>query len=186
MYGLVNQAIEDMILMHHGESVWLQVKNTADLDVDVFLRNEAYPDEITNKLISAAVNILNVPAEEFLHNFGEHWILHTAQQSYGGLMYSAGRTLHQFLKNLPDFHARVALLFPKLQPPTFTITDESDYSLKLHYMSSRQGLQPFVVGLIHGLGKLFNTPVTVRLLEMPEHGANHDVFEIKWTAPLAG
>lgn len=185
MYGLVNQAIEDMVVMHHGESEWLQIKNTAGVDVDVFQRNEGYPDEVTYKLVSAAVKILNVTAEEFLHNFGEHWILHTAQESYAGLMQSAGRTLPQFLKNLPDFHARVALIFPKLQPPIFKISDESDHSIKLHYFSSRQGLQPFLVGLLHGLGKLFNTPVTVRLMERREHGADHDVFEIVWTATLA-
>jgi hypothetical protein len=53
--------------------------------------------------------------------------------------------------------------------------------LKLHYFSHRQGLAPFVVGLMQGLGKMFHTPATVRRVEAKETGADHDVFEVLWT-----
>jgi hypothetical protein len=110
--------------------------------------------------------------------------LHTAQKGYGGLMQAAGRTLPEFLRNLPDFHSRVAMIFPKLQPPRFECTDITDRSLVMHYYSHREGLAEFVVGLMHGLGKMFNTPTTVRQTAAKAEGADHDVFEVSWT-PLA-
>ena len=31
-----------MIVMHHGESVWEQIKAKAGVDIDVFMSNENY------------------------------------------------------------------------------------------------------------------------------------------------
>jgi len=168
-------------VMHHGEATWEQIKGKAGVDVEVFISNEGYSDEITYNLVAAASDVLQTPAEEILHGFGEHWVLHTAQEGYGGLMQAAGKTLPEFLRNLPNFHSRVSMIFPKLQPPRFQCSDITDRSLKLHYFSHRQGLAPFVVGLMHGLGKMFKTPVTVRLADAREQGADHDVFEVTWT-----
>ena len=166
--------------MHHGESVWEQIKAKAGVDADVFMSNESYPDDITYKLVGTSSEVLKVPAEQILIGFGEHWVLHTASEGYGGLMKAAGKTLPEFMRNLPDFHSRVTLIFPKLQPPHFECTDVTDRSLKLHYYSHRQGLAPFVVGLMQGLGKKFKTPVMVQRVDRKEQGADHDIFEVTW------
>jgi len=182
MYGMVNRAVEEMVCMHHGESVWEQIKSRAGVDVDVFMSNEPYPDEITYRLVGAASEVLNLPAEEVLEAFGEHWVLHTARDAYGGLLQAAGRSLPEFLRNLPNFHSRVAMIFPKLQPPRFECTDVTADSLRLHYFTHRDGLAPFVVGLMHGLGKMYATPVSVRQAESRAEGADHDVFDVRWSA----
>ena len=181
MYGMVNKAIEDMVVMHHGESVWEQIKSAAGVDVDVFMSNESYADGITYDLVGAASKVLKMPAEQILIGFGEHWVLHTAQDGYGGLMNAAGKTLPEFMRNLPAFHSRVTMIFPKLQPPHFECTDITNESLTLHYHSHRQGLAPFVVGLLQGLGKKFTTPVRVRHVAHKEQGAEHDIFKVSWT-----
>ncbi len=178
---MVNKAVEDMVVLHHGESVWEQIKAQAGVEVDVFMSNENYSDEVTYRLVTAASQILQTPAEQILINFGEHWVLHTAQEGYGGLMSAAGKTLPEFMRNLPNFHSRMTMIFPKLQPPHFECTDITTRSLKMHYHSHRQGLAPFVVGLMQGLGIKFNAPVTVRQTAAKAHGADHDVFEVSWT-----
>jgi len=180
MYGMVNKAIEDMVCMHHGEAVWEQIKARAGVDVEVFMSNEGYPDEITYSLVGAASEILKLPADQILEAFGEHWVLHTARQGYGGLMFAAGRTLPEFMRNLPNFHSRVSMIFPKLQPPRFQCTEVTEGSMTLHYHTHRPGLTRFVVGLMTGLGKMFETPVTVRLVERKDQGADHDVFHLSW------
>jgi len=185
MYGMVNKAVEDMVVMHYGEAVWEQIKAKAGVDVEVFMSNEGYADEITYSLVGAASEVLKLPAEQILMGFGEHWVLHTAQEGYGGLMRAAGKTLPEFLRNLPSFHSRVSMIFPKLQPPRFECRDITECSLKLHYFSHRQGLAPFVVGLMQGLGKMFHKPVAVRQLESKSQGADHDIFEVTWTTAPA-
>lgn len=182
MYGMVNKAVEEMVCMHHGEAVWEQIKSRAGVDVDVFMSNEPYPDEMTYRLVGAASEVLALPAEEILHAFGEHWVLHTARDAYGGLLQAAGSSLPEFLRNLPNFHSRVAMIFPQLQPPRFECSDVAADSLRLHYFTHRDGLAPFVVGLMHGLGRMYSTPVTVRLAESRADGADHDVFDVRWSA----
>jgi Haem-NO-binding len=180
MYGMVNKAVEDMVVMHHGEPVWEKIRARAGVDVEVFISNEGYPDELTYNLVAAASELLQVPVEKILIGFGEHWVLHTARQHYGGMLRAGGATLPEFLRNLPVFHTRVAMMFPKLQPPRFECSDLTEQSLKLHYFSRRAGLAPFVIGLMQGVGKMFDTPVTARQIAAREQGADHDVFELTW------
>ena len=181
MYGMVNKAVEDMVILKHGEVVWEQIKAKAGVEVDVFMSNESYADDITYKLVGAASQVLQVATEQILMEFGEHWVLYTAKDGYGGLMSAAGKTLPEFMRNLPNFHSRMTMVFPKLQPPHFECTEIRERSLKLHYHSHRQGLAPFVVGLMRGLGKKFNTPVTILQTAIKSQGADHDIFEVTWT-----
>ena len=74
MYGMVNKAVEDMVCLHHGEAVWEQIKSEAGVDVDVFMSNESYSDDITYLLVAAASKVLKMPVEQILIGFGEHWI----------------------------------------------------------------------------------------------------------------
>lgn len=180
MYGLVNKAVEEMVCLHHGEEAWEKIKAAAGVDVDVFMSNEAYPDDVTYRLVGAASEVLGVSVERILFGFGEHWVLHTARDAYGGLLQAAGKTLPEFLQNLPDFHSRVSMIFPDLRPPQFSCSDIGPDSLRLHYRSHRKGLAPFVIGLISGLGKMFDTPVTARRVESVDDGADHDVFLLSW------
>lgn len=180
MYGMVNKALEDMIISQHGENVWERIKDAAGVDIDIFVSNEGYPDEITYNLIGAAHEILKLPVAEILEAFGTHWVLHTALEGYGDLMEAGGNTFLEFLLNLPNFHSRVKLIFPSLTPPCFVCTDIDNSSLRLHYYSRRNGLSRFVVGLVKGLGMMFSTPVQVELIMSLAAGDDHDVFQIDW------
>ena len=65
MYGLVNKAVEEMVCMHHGEPAWERIKAQAGIDVDVFMSNEGYPDDVTYRLVGAASAVLGVPPSRF-------------------------------------------------------------------------------------------------------------------------
>ena len=181
MYGMVNKAVEEMVCAAHGEPMWEKVKERAGVDVDVFISNEAYPDEMTRKLVEATSELTGTPPAQVLEAFGEHWVLKTARDGYGELLDTAGKNLREFLMNLPDFHARVSMIFPELQPPGFKVSDVTDRSVRLHYFTRRDGLTPFVIGLLKGLGKMFGTPVrSVTLTSSRDQGADHDIFQIEW------
>jgi hypothetical protein len=180
MYGMVNKALEEMVVERFGEDIWDRIRDAAGVDVDVFISNEGYPDEVTYGLVSAASVILGQPVPKLLEAFGAHWVLRTAREGYGDLMDANGRTLQEFLLNLPNFHTRVSLIFPHLQPPRFVCTDMTGHSLRLHYHSHRAGLAPFVRGLLDGLSQMFETPLTVEQEADRAAGADHDIFLLRW------
>jgi hypothetical protein len=182
MYGMVNRALESMVCKDYGEPTWEAIKKTARVDVEVFVNNQSYDDDVTYQLVAAASKKLNAPAATILEAFGKHWVLHTALQGYGELLRAGGKTLVEFMLNLPNFHNRVAMIYPNLRPPHFQCTDVTPTSLRLHYFSHRAGLESFVVGLMHGLGEMYGTPVTVELLESRANGAAHEVFLVTYPA----
>lgn len=180
MYGVVNKSIEDLIVANFGKDKWKNIKSRSGIDVDFFISSEAYDDSITFKLAQAAAEEMQMSLEEVLVAFGEWWIIKTTSEKYPGLMSAGGVNLKEFLLNLPVFHNRVMLIYPKLTPPVFKLSHIEENSVHLHYYSARQGLQEFVRGLLQGIGKLYNTPVTVELLENRQQGNTHDVFKINW------
>lgn len=181
MYGIVNQAIQGLITEKFGPDKWEQVKTKSNIQVDHFLNNESYDDQVTFKLANAAADVLDISISEVLIAFGEYWILETGKRNYGALLKSGGGSFKEFLVNLPNFHSRVMLMYPNLTPPEFKITNLKENELHLHYYSERKGLSDFVLGLIKGLASMFETEVEVDLLKSRDEGFDHEVFVVKWT-----
>jgi hypothetical protein len=180
MYGIVNKAIEDLVKENFGEEKWNAIKERSGVDIDFFLSNEPYDDDITYKLAGAVSEEMNMPVSDVLHAFGEWWVLRTSKEKYGGLMEAGGSGLKEFLVNLPVFHNRVMLIYPKLTPPEFRVSDIQDNSIQVHYFSKRVGLQDFVHGLLSGLGKMYNTPTQIELLQSRDDGSDHEIFKVSW------
>lgn len=180
MYGLVNKAVQDLVCSRFGEDTWQKIKRKAGVEDDVFVSMDAYPDEVTYNLVGAASEVLGVTPEEVLKAFGEYWVLYTAREGYGDILKMAGSNFLAFVQNLDSLHARVGMSFPELRPPSFRCTDIADGSVTLHYYSTREGLGPMVVGLLHGLGKMFNMELTVVQSARRGEGSDHDEFLIRW------
>ena len=180
MYGIVNKAIEELVTENFGAEKWALIKKRSGVDIDFFLSNEPYDDAITFQLAIAVSEEMNMPLSSVLEAFGEWWVLRTGKEKYGALMEAGGNGLKEFLLNLPVFHNRVLLIYPKLTPPEFKITDVEDNSLCLHYFSKREGLQDFVRGLLIGLGKMYHTPTTIELLQSRNDGSSHEIFKVSW------
>ena len=180
MYGIVNKAIEDLVRENFGDEKWEIILTKSGVDEEFFISNEPYDDDITFKLAVAISEELNISVEDVLFTFGEWWILRTTKEKYGGLMESGGDNLRDFLENLPVFHNRVMLIYPKLTPPEFKVSDKQKNSIHIHYFSKREGLQGFVKGLLSGLGKMYETEVKIELINDRTAGSDHDVFKVSW------
>jgi len=177
---MVNKALRDMVVQNHGQTKWDEIRKKAGVENDLFISNEAYPDSLTYELVGAACDVMQIPGEELMHEFGVFWVIHTAREEYGELLDAGGSNLGGFLRNLPNFHSRVNLIFPNLEPPRFVCSDATPTNLRLHYYSDRPGLAPFVLGLVDGLGEMFNTRVEVRHEVSRGPESDHDVFYVSW------
>jgi hypothetical protein len=180
MYGIINQALESLTVERWGADAWKQICEDCGITDSEFVSMECYRDEITYSLVGAASNRFNIDAGELLRLFGHHWVLRTGTERYGSLMKSGGANLKEFLVNLPSFHNRITLMYPKITPPEFAVSDVADDSLKLHYYSTRPGLTSFVVGLVEGLGKMFSVDVMVEVVDRSTAKLDHDVFQVTW------
>lgn len=180
MYGIINKSIKDLVTTKFGSDKWEEVLKSSGINIEYFLSNEPYDDEITYKLAHAVARVVNITVDDVFLVFGEWWVIKTCNEKYAGLMQSGGNSLREFLINLPLFHNRIMLIYPKLTPPEFKISEVGERSIQLHYFSKRQGLQQFVKGLLQGLSKMYETPAQIDLVASRKNGNDHEIFKVSW------
>jgi len=181
MYGLVHIGLRDLIIDSHGEEQWQNVFKHSELHEDDFISMQSYPDELTYKLVAAAVEKLSISAEKLLIEFGKHWVLHTGPDTYGSILNMSGDSLPELLANLDDLHVHLSNIMPNLKPPSFQCEQVTEHSMLLHYRSSRQGLTPMVLGLLEGIGERFHTPCNASIVSSDETTQGvHIVFLVQW------
>ena len=129
MYGIINKAIEELVKSNFGDEKWDVILEKSGIEQNYFISSEPYDDDITFRLAKTISEEMDISLESVLVTFGEWWIIKTTKDKYSGLMETGGNNLKDFLINLPLLHNRVMLLFPKLTPPEFKISDIEQNSL---------------------------------------------------------
>ena len=82
-------------------------------------------------------------------------------------MDATGQDLVSFLENVNGLHDRITSTFIGYVPPHFEVEAESGNVL-LRYESTREGLTPFVIGIVKGLAERFGQEVTIDNIEPVE------------------
>jgi hypothetical protein len=180
MYGLVNRAIKELVIENHGLENWKKIRSVCNIEEDIFLTNEPYPDKMTFDLANATSEVLSISLNDVLISFGEYWVLEIGVKNYGYLMKAGGELFRDFLKNLPNFHSRIMLVFPKLTPPEFKVEEINPNEYLIHYFSTREGFTYFMVGLLSGLAKMYDVTAQITIVCEKSKGANHDQFKVKF------
>lgn len=178
MYGLVNKAIKDLIVENFTIQAWDAVCEKANVANTDFVSMQTYPDSVTYSLVSAASDVLKMPPDAILYEFGKYWILYTAKEGYGDLMNLFGTDLKTCLINLNSMHARMGMSMPELTAPRFVVTEKSKDVFFVEYHSKRPGLCPMVKGLLEGLVEKFNENAKVDYTENSDGKANK-IFKIQ-------
>ena len=178
MYGIVNKAIEELVVSLRGMDGWQHVCKHAGLENFTFVNVESYADDITHRLVASASEALGNSPEEVLRAFGHHWIRYTGQQGYGAMFQMLGKDVMTFLERLPELHDHIALVFPDILMPMFQTSRQDERTMHVAYRSTRRGMAPFVFGLLEGTGELFGQTVEVRQLASFGPDCDHDLFEV--------
>jgi Haem-NO-binding len=183
MYGLVNRALQSLVIEKLGRDSWREICEKAQIEDYDFVNFMLYPDSVTYQIAEVAAQKMNLTLDQALEAFGEYWILYTVDEGYGDLINICGSSFVEFLSNINSLHSRIRLLHPSISPPKIICSDIQKNSLRLHYFSNREGLAPMVVGLLKGLAKRFDTSVEIKLAQAKVDGHGHDEFEVKFSCP---
>lgn len=180
MYGVINKSLKEMVMRQFGESTWQQVMTVANVSEDSFLTMRSYDDQITYALAGAAAEVLGLSLDDALRAFGVHWVQSTLQEQYEVLMQATGSDMGGFLRNLNALHDRISSTFLDYRPPQFLVDDLDDGALKITYVSEREGLTPFVEGILLGLAQRFNAPMTIENIEyIPVNEGEQSEFTLR-------
>ena len=106
MYGLINEAMRRLISEQAGDDVWLRIAERADT-APTFVGLLYYDDEITYRLVGAASEELNTPAEDLLRAFGQYWSSRVGPENYRDILGATGTSVATVLANMDLMHARI-------------------------------------------------------------------------------
>lgn len=179
MYGMIRNALRDLIVAHHGPSAWEAICRRAGQSPRSVLALDCFPDSDTFALVGAASQELETPAAKLLEAFGEHWIEYALRSGYRDYLDGIGDSLAEFLANLDDLHARITVMMPQLLPPQFAVRDLGDGSFELKYTSARHGLHPMVIGIVRGLARYKGREVRIELSRPRGPDETCDAFVVR-------
>lgn len=180
MYGLINNAMRNMIVESYGEPTWDEIHRESGVIGDPYLAVRSYDDSVTYDFVGAAAKVLDTPAETCLELFGEYWILKAAPENFSALLDATGADVLEFFENLNELHDRITTTFVDYLPPTFIVKKKTNSVAHVDYISTREGLTPFVVGIIRGVSERFSTPISIRNQKsVPVESGEHTVFELE-------
>lgn len=177
MYGMVNQAIKDLVVSKFGNEAWVNICQQASIPQEDFVFMQYYPDKLTYDLVGAVSKQLSVSPDVVLQEFGKHWVLYTAKEGYGAMMDLFGSDFKTCLKNLNNLHARMGMTMPHLTPPRFVFAEENESHYIISYFSKRVGLCSMVIGILEGLAAKYKVNAKVELLPDSE-GVDEKKFKI--------
>jgi hypothetical protein len=183
MYGIINKAVESFVRTRHGDAIWDRVRQMAGLPDEPFVSTTNYADASTFLIVAAASRVVGLPAEQVLEAFGTYWVEFVFAAGYGLMVLSPGDTLSTAFRRLDEMHDRIQGAFPESRAPSFSVVHESAHGITVDYRSDREGLAPFVSGVIRGIGLRIGSEVVTRHERVqPDEGPAHDRFHVTWPA----
>lgn len=158
MQGVVFNFLEEVVTAAHGEDAWDAIVDRSGTE-GVYTSLGSYPDEELSRLVGAASELLDVPADDVVRWFGRNAMPLFAQR-YEAL-FAAHDGTRSFVLALNDtIHPEVRKLYPAAQTPEFDFDASSPDRLVLEYRSPRR-LCAFGEGPIYGCADHYGEAVTV-------------------------
>lgn len=151
MYGMIHRGLRQMVIEQSGESVWSRIEDKLGIGPEHLISVQTYDDSLTLAIIGSVAEELRLSLSQCLVAYGRYWIRFAAQGAYGGLMNFTGTDFCTFIENLDRMHQTVHAAMSEAIVPSFKITGRGEDYIKVEYRSEREGLEPFVAGLLEGL-----------------------------------
>lgn len=154
MYGMIHRALLLMLDEKLGPAA-NPLHASRQAHPELFLSMSVHSDDATVGMLQQGAAAVGQPLPAFMTEFGEYWVSFADQGAYAGLMRAAGETLPQFISNLDRLHTGVRDALPTALTPSFRLIRATETEVLVGYASTREGLGPFVQGLLQALVRRF-------------------------------
>ena len=166
MYGMVNQAIKEMVQEVLGPDSWQEVCQNINRNSDDFELFNQFDDQITLDLVTQICKTSGMRPEKLLEAFGVYWIKFAQNSDYSAILSTFATSAFDLIHSLNNLHERLELTFSNLKAPAFEVIEHNDKMMKVNYYSDRahMPLEFFVKGLFIGIFKMFNQECKVEMI----------------------
>jgi len=178
MYGVIFDFLREYVTERHGgDTTWKALLAATGNPYRVYFPVKEYPDEEMVDLANGAAEMLSLPLNDVLEDFGSYVgprlisfykVFFTGDQwNTFDVIEIAGSRIHDTIHR----HN------PTRKPPDLSAQRESDDLLVVHYHSQRR-LCPVVRGIIRGLGEKYGERFDIDETQCMHHGADECVMRV--------
>lgn len=167
MYGMIHQAARDFALSKLGREEWELLMEAGGISGRHFIGVEYYSDDETMGIVSLIAGRLGLGMSETFRQLGGAWVEFAGASAYGRVLQMAGDDLETFLANLDRMHASIKSNMPQAALPGFEVVSSGGDAIQVLYRSERQGLAPFVQGILASVAVRFGERIDVTYAERP-------------------
>jgi Haem-NO-binding len=174
MKGIVFNLLEQLVARDHGEDMWDTLLESSRLP-GVYTSLGSYPDEDFARLVSAASEALDIPADDVIVWFGRNALPLFALR-YPQL-FAPHDSTRSFVLTLNDIiHPEVRKLYPGADVPEFEF-DVGENLVVMGYRSPRM-LCSLAEGLLLGTADHYGERLTIEQPACMKRGDDQCVLEI--------
>ena len=167
MKGILFNVVQQVVETQFGADAWDDAIDRSDVDGS-YTSLGNYPDSDLDRLVGSLGEPIEMSRNEVLAFLGRHGFGHLAARHADLLVDFPG--WRDVVGHLDDLiHPEVEKIYADATPPSFTVFDQDDGSLRMVYESGRQ-LCSLAEGLLLGLGDWFDCPLSVSHLECVRNG----------------
>jgi len=151
MHGLINRSIQCFLRDTYGPAVWDDVARAAQLGFTGFEAMLTYDPAVTDRVIEAAVRVLDRPRESILEDLGTYLVSHRNVEAVRRLLRFGGVTFGDFLNSLEDLPERGRLAVPDLDLPDVRLAQGPDGTAILKARATMPGVGHVALGLLRAM-----------------------------------
>jgi hypothetical protein len=175
MKGIIFNATEHAVTTVFDEDTWDDLLDAAGCHGS-YTAIGNYDDSELIGLVMAASETTGESPADVMRLVGRHAFSHLSER-YDNLI-NEHTTTRDFLRSVNDIiHPEVLKMYPESKPPTFTLHDNDDGSMRLIYESHRC-LGPLAEGLILGAADRFGEVVEIETVD--DDDASRVVYELRF------
>jgi hypothetical protein len=175
--GIVFNLLQEAVLQKHGEDVWDDLLEEAQVD-GAFTSLGSYPDDTMSRLIAVAAKRLEQPPQELIRWFGETAFPLLAARV--PKLMTNYQSVRPFLLSLNDIiHPEVRKIYPGAATPEFDFSESTGDTLMMAYSSQRR-LCAFAEGLIRGAANHFEQAIELDHATCLLRGDPRCLFQIRF------
>lgn len=165
MHGMINHSLECFLRDTYGAPTWEAIARSAELGLSGFEAMLRYDDDVTDRVIVAAGEVLRRSRESLLEDLGTYLVNSASLTYVRRLLRFSGHDFSEFVNSLEELPGRARMILPDLEVPDLEMNDLGGGRFSLRCRSPLNGAAHVLVGLLRSMADDYGALVLLDPIE---------------------
>ena len=163
MKGVIVKCLSELVKSDFGEPKWEEImqRSLGEKPLE-FNSISDIDDQMVFKLVENTCKVLKLSKQQTCDAFGNYFVNTFAPKTFA-IFYIRFKSAKEFILGMNEVHEIVTRNLINARPPKFEFEKVDENTIIVNYQSTRNMID-FYVGLVKGVDKYFNTPISIQKL----------------------